>query len=143
MYELISLALIGISIALLVLAIIWETGDYMRLQKRPPLSEIDEEDQEDELIFYGCFNRENNAYWKHLYIIAWISTGLIWAALWAFDIRVDLNFNVYASRQKPSFLLIVLIFVIILLISYIVTNFRQFHLYRVMCSKIKEDNVIF
>ena len=133
-------------IILFVLAVVWEWRDYRRLEKRPPLSEIEEENKTKELYFYSCFMANNRVSWRHIYIASFLSSLLIWALLYMFGVET-LNTIKFTSidirRRSIPYSFVLLVFASIFVITYIVEQFRSFHLYRPMCSKVKEDNEIF
>lgn len=131
-------------LALFILAVYWEVSDYRRLERRPPLSQLEtEEEKTQELYFYSCFMANNRVSWRHIYIASFISTLLIWAGLYMFGLRTRMALTFCGPVNRPPFTMVFLIFVAIFVITYIVEQFRSFHLYRPMCSKVKEDNEIF
>lgn len=120
------LILIGLAI-FLVLALYWEAQDSKRLEARPHIYQIDDPVQrEREYIFHACFNVDNNIQWRTIYIAAIVSALFIFYLLYYLKYPVSI----------PLFFMIVVIMVIVF---YIVNIFRTFHLYRVMCSKVKPD----
>lgn len=137
MYEVLSYAIIVFGTIIFLLALYWEYCDIYRLETRPPIEEIDEEKQQDELLFYGCFNYENRVAWRCIYIASFISTILIVLLLITFRIRPTLDASFCGPVDRPGFGLVFLIFVAILIIAYIVDHFKEYHLYRLMCYKIK------
>ena len=118
-----------ILIVFLILALFWEYKDYFRLYARPNVNTLTSAQQQRELIFYGCFNYENKVEWRSILIGTILSTLLIWYILLQF--RLDVSGN-----------MIILIALSILGIFYILDTFKNFHLYRVMCSKIKPELTI-
>lgn len=123
--------IIIIIVVLIVLyAFICEYRDYSRIGRRSELSDITSEvDKNNELLFYGCFNFENNITWRSLFILSFISTLII----------------AYIMNQTNNDLSINLYLAILLVIFFTFlggSTFKTFHLYRPMCSKIKPDNII-
>ena len=118
-----------ILILFLILALFWEYKDYFRLYARPNVNTLTPSQQQRELIFYGCFNYENKVEWRSILIGTILSTLLIWYILLQFDIPVQGN-------------MIILMALSILGIFYILDTFKTYHLYRIMCSKIKPELTI-
>jgi len=114
---------------LLILAIYWEVSDYSRIANRARISELEGEDREKEYTFLSCFNYENNVRWRSIFIAATIATILIAAVLSLFEVCYGAG-------------LIILVFAAVFVSVYGVEVFRSFHMYRPMCSKVKEDLVI-
>lgn len=137
MYEVVSYGIIVLGTIIFILAIFWEYCDINRLENRPPLEDLPEDEQEDELLFYGCFNYENRVAWRCIYIASFISTLLIIFLLMAFRIRPSLDLTLCNPVERPGFGIVVLTFLAILIIAYIVDHFKEYHLYRLMCYKIK------
>jgi hypothetical protein len=123
---------------LLILAVYWEVNDYKRLEQRPNLDTLTDEEREKEYIFYSCFNYENNVKWRSIFIATTIATLLILAVLTLFN-----NFGVLRECYY-DFLpaLIILIFASIFVAFYGIEAYRSFHMYRPICSKIKQDITI-
>lgn len=110
----------------LVLALYWEYKDYHRLYRRPNIYSLRPERRHRELTFYGCYNYENKVEWRLILIGAIISSFFIWYLLKQFGYAINNN-------------VVILVFLIILSVFYILSTFKTFHLYRVMCSKIKPE----
>jgi hypothetical protein len=122
-----------IAIILFLLAIYWEAMDYCRIKKRPCLSDIkSKKDRIKETRFHARFNYENNPVWRNVYIGSFISAAAISAILY------------YCGYDWPTknILFPLLILIIIFFVFYIIYNFKQFHLYRDMCSKIDQNITI-
>ncbi len=120
----------GIFLLALILAVYWEYADHARLTSRKPINQDDDDfEREREYLFYGCFNYENNVYWRSIFIATAISMGVL----------------VYILSQLKVPITIWLVFLIILAVFipfYAIVTFRTFHLYRVMCNKIKPELTI-
>jgi len=116
---------------LLVLAIYWEVKDIQRLDSRKPVYKIkDPKEKEREMEFYACFNAENNIQWRGIFIMTTVATLLILYVIYQFYpdcINVNMAFLIFAA---------------IILVFYIGHIFRQFHVYRPMCAKVKKDKTI-
>ena len=134
--------LIIVGLILLVLAIYWEYRDHDRLKDRPNIDEVDEEDRIDEYLFYGCFNAENRVSWRNIYIATFISVLLIWYILIIFNFAPRMSLSLCNMGGRPSMNILILIFVAIFCIFYIVDQFREFHLYRDMCAKVRSDKCV-
>lgn len=134
--------LIIVALILLVLAIYWEYQDHERLKDRPTIDEVDEDDRIDEYLFYGCFNAENRVSWRNIYIATFISVLLIWYILIIFNFAPRMSLSLCNVSGRPSINILILIFVAIFCIFYIVDQFREFHLYRDMCAKIRTDKCV-
>lgn len=135
-------ALVIVGLILLILAIYWEYQDHDRLKDRPDIDEIDEEDRLNEYLFYGCFNAENRVSWRNIYIASFISVLLIWYILIIFNFAPRMTLTLCNSGGRPSLNILILIFITIFCIFYIVDQFREYHLYRDMCAKIRTDKCI-
>lgn len=122
--------LIILGLAILLLAFFWELKDYKRLQKRPSLSKIKDPKQKiKELKFYGSYNSENNIYWRFIFIISFLSVFAVYNLLKTYNVNLDEN-------------MLIITFFCIFLVQYFAWNFKVFHLYRVMTSKISTDRKI-
>lgn len=119
-----------ILIILFILALWWEVNDYIRLQNRTPVSEIDEEDQSKELKFYGCYNYQNAIYWRGTFIGAFL--GAIISSLL-------LELTDYKWMSTKKYYVPFVIFVGVFVIFHILMTFKDYHLFRIMCSKIDDD----
>lgn len=119
-----------IAIILLLLALFWEFKDYSRLQKRPMISKLKtSKDKLKELKFYACYNSENAIFWRSGYIVAAITVYLIYLSSKMFN--TELNEH-----------LLILMFLSVFLTQYFMNNFKTFHLYRVMSSKVVGKSVL-
>lgn len=114
-----------------ILAIYWEKQDYTRINNRPPIHEMEKSKKMSELKFYACFNSENNVMWRNLYISTIISY-----------LAIVFVFRTYHPEFRLSWQCSIGVIFFIFLIFYMVHNYRSFHLYRVMSSKIKPDMII-
>lgn len=116
-----------IILAVLCLSVYWEYKDNRRLENKKHISEIKTaKGRIKEYEFYGAFNYENNVQWRTVYIGAFISTLLLYTTV---KLNVDSEKYMY-------------IFLTIFLVYYFITNFRTFHLYRIMASKVKSNSII-
>ena len=122
--------LVILGLALLLLAFFWELKDYKRLHKRPSLSKIKDPKQKiKELKFYASYNSENNIFWRSIFIISFLSVFVIYNLLKTYNVNLDEN-------------MLIIIFLCIFLVQHFAWNFKVFHLYRVMTSKISTDKKI-
>jgi len=122
--------LIIIGLILLFLAFFWELKDYNRLHKRPNIYKIKSTREKiKELKFYATYNSENNIFWRSIFIISFLAVFAIYNMLKMHNIQLDEN-------------MLILTFTCIFLIQYFAWNFKVFHLYRVMTSKISSDKKI-
>ncbi len=127
----IQIFLILAIIVLLVLAIYWEIKDYQRIKARPFLCDIKcSKKREEELEFHACFNARNNVQWRGIFIMSFFAAVLV----------------VYIIQElyclEIGFNLFLLTFAAILIVFYIGSTFRTFHLYRDMCARVKSDKNI-
>jgi len=114
---------------LFLLAFYWEYKDYHRMYKRPYIKDIKNTNQKiKELTFYSTYNYKNNIYWRSIFIISIISILIINYIMKSYSIDI-----------KQEVLIICLI--VIFLVQYFVNNFKVFHLYRIMSSKITNEQV--
>ena len=81
-----------------------------------------EQERKKEYEFYGCYNYENNIIWRMIFIQTFIIVCFIYA----------IQDNLHPKQY-------VYIFIIIFLVTYFTTNWKIFHFYRVMASKVKES----
>jgi hypothetical protein len=115
-------------VALLVSAIMWEAGDIVKLYARRTVYDIEDfKEREKEYKFYATFNHENNIMWRSHFISAFIATVLIY-----FYMK---NYSRGGTLELDSFAILLIIF----LIYYLTHMYRNFHIYRVMASKVKSD----
>ena len=115
-------------VILLVLAASWEFKDYKRIKSRPYICDIkSDKDKQKEMEFYACFNSKNNIQWRGIFIMTFVSTFLVTYIISQFYDEC-INFN-----------LPILIFGAILLVFYIGDIYKNYHLYREMCYKVKGD----
>jgi hypothetical protein len=119
-----------IIVVILLYALICEYKDYVLLGSRPALSSITNDvDKNNELLFYGCFNSENNIQWRSSYILSVVSMLVISYILKEWGYIVELNLQL-------------LILFTIFMVFFGASTFKNFHLYRPMCAKIKPENII-
>lgn len=115
---------------ILVLAVYWEYKDYKRLYARPMLKEIkDPKKKEKEMKFYACFNYENAVLWRMMFVVAFLSCILIKFILKSFGTEI-----------KSDIFIIML--AIIFLIQYFASDFKNFHLYRLMAYKVQNKKYL-
>lgn len=126
------LIILGIILCIIfVLALWWEVHDYLRLQNRPPVSDItDPAEKEKELQFYGCYNYQNAIYWRGTFIGSFI--GTIIASLF-------LELTDYKWFSVGKYYVPFVIFVGIFAVFHILITFKDYHLFRLMCAKIDDD----
>jgi len=122
--------LIGTFIMLiLVTAIYWEYKDQKRLEKRNRIKDIkDPKERIKEYEFYGTFNYENNVNWRSIFIGSFISSLVIYLSL---KNVLNCNFNTYY-----------ILFIIIFLVYYFISDFKKFHLYRLMANKVRLRDIL-
>ena len=116
-----------ILIFLLAIACYFEFSDYQRVAKRPDIKSAKNPQMEYE--FYGCFNYDNNIYWRSIYIATFIASFVIWYVLYITGHKISV----------PTFLIIM---IIIFFLFYGITHYKTFHMYRVMCNKVRPDKII-
>ena len=128
--KIITLIVSLICIIVTILAFFWEFRDYLRLQRKKCVYDIkDPDEKEKEYIFYSTFNYENFIVWRSIFIQSGISTLLIVFVMKTFGMKIQISHA------------IIFLF-IIFLVFYFGANFKNFHLWRVMASKIKPDIAI-
>jgi len=112
------------------LAFYWEVSDYLRLEKKRTVYDIkDKKEKEREYIFYSTFNYENAVTWRAIYISSGFATILIYYILSATGAPVTLE-------------TIIAVFFMIFFVLYYMDNFKSFHMWRVMASKIKPQTIL-
>jgi len=122
--------LLYILYVLLVLALYWEYKDYKRLYARPMLKEIkDPKKKEKELKFYACFNYENAVLWRMMFVVAFICAILI-----------KFVFKTFGTEIKTD--LFILLIAVIFFVQTFATDFKHFHLYRVMAYKVQNKKYL-
>ena len=131
-------------VVIAILASWWEYSDHCRLLERKSLKDLPEEEREDELKFYACYNSDNRVSWRTLFLASLISTILIWYLLYVFGVKVKLQTSFYSEKyyREPSFNILLAIFLIIFIIFYIFDHLKEYHLYRKISSKVKDDETI-
>jgi hypothetical protein len=108
----------------------WEIKDIYRVGILKNVFDIkNPEEKENAYKFFSTFPYENTVTWRHIYIASIVSSILIYYILIANKTSV-----------KPEIGLA--IFFIIFFIGYYIDNFRSFHIWRVMASKINPSSVI-
>ena len=117
-------------VIIFILAIYWEAKDMLRVSKLPNVYDIkDPKKKEDAYIFFSTFPYENTVTWRHIYIGATVSAILIYYIL-------------LASKNKISIEIGLGVFFIIFFTYYYIDNFRSFHLWRVLDSKVKKATIL-
>lgn len=131
------LILITVVLYLLYNAIKWEANDIRKIYNRQPVYLIkDKKEKEKEYIFYSTFNSENNVVWRSLFICSVISSLLIY-----FFFK---NYTSYQSTDKDSLEInCFIILFIVFLVYYLMSTFKNFHMYRVMTGKILKNKFVF
>ena len=131
-YTYAQLVIIFALFILLILSVFWEIKDHQRIKARPPICSIkSKRRRKKEMEFHACFNAENNIEWRGIFIMTFISTFLIVYIIYQFYSEYPINLN-----------MVFLIFAAIILVFYIGSVFRNFHLHREMCAKVKKDKII-
>jgi len=126
----VTLIIIICTIIFMVLALYWESQDILRISKLPNVYDINNpEKKEKAYIFYGTFSYENTVVWRHIYIGAIISTVLIYYVLTSSKFPISLEIGLA-------------IFFLIFFIFYYISNFRSFHIWRVIASKVQPAIII-
>jgi hypothetical protein len=123
--------IIALVIIIFILAIYWEHIEYYRLSIRPHLSKVPKGKRLNELRFYATFNSDNNVIWRRFFITAVLCV-----------IAITFIINTYHPNVSLSWQANMAILFFIFLLFYATENYRVFHLYRVMSSKVKRDTVI-
>ena len=120
-----------IVVLIVVYAVFAEFKDYRLLEKRPPLSLIaSDEDKNKELLFYSCFNYENNIQWRSIFATSALATLII---------GYILHESYSGEIRTNTYVLILLVIFFAFFGSYV---FKTFHMYRPMCGKVKPENTI-
>ena len=114
---------------LFFMAVYWEIKDISRIDQRIPIEDIPPEEQKKEYIFYSTFNYENAVTWRMNYISAFVATLFIFFAL---------SYTGY--KVNPATALV--IFFIIFFVYYYFDNFKSFHFWRTMASKVKPQIIL-
>lgn len=123
--------MILIIVILLILAIYWEYKDYIRIAKRNCIDTIPDDKRERELKFYATFMSKNNIVWRFNFILCFISFCAIMYVLKSLNITTNINSNVG-----------MMLFFMTFLIFHLGSQFKTYHFYRVMTSKIETDTII-
>lgn len=119
-----SLVVLG----LLYCAMKWESNDIKKFYARRPVYDIkDPVEREKEYMFYSTFNAENHIMWRSLFMSATIASVVIYLFL-----------KNYSDPKKMELNCFVILF-IVFLIYYLTHIYRNFHVYRVMASKVKKN----
>lgn len=131
--------LIVIIIILFVLAIYWEVGDYKIIKSRKNLSDIKNKDEKArELLFYGCFNAENNIRWREIFIMSIVSSLIV---LYIFKQFSNNGTGDTAGKNTMGLNVFLLVFVIIFCIFLGSSMYKTYHLYNGMCGKINPHKI--
>lgn len=114
-----------IAIALILCAALrWEKDDIQKIWKMKPVYKIkDPKERKRKLRFVTTFMYRNNIMWRSLFIVGLISTTIIYMYL-----------RNYASNNLLQNC--VVIFLIIFICFTAGSDYRKFHIYRVLGSKI-------
>jgi hypothetical protein len=124
-------SMILIIVILLILAIYWEYKDYMRIAKRNCIDTIPDDKRERELKFYATFMTKNNIVWRFNFILCFICFCAMMYVLKSLNITTNINKNVG-----------MMLFFMTFLIFHLGFQFKTYHFYRVMTSKIETDTII-
>ena len=109
-------------------ALRWEANDIKKIYARRKVYEIKNfKEREKEYKFYATFNHENHIMWRSLFISACIASVIIYIYL-----------KNYFSQERIALDCFVILFVIFL-VFYLMHIYRNFHIYRVMASKVRKD----
>lgn len=126
-----NLTLIFLSAIVLFLlygALRWEANDIKKLYARRNVYEIkNRKEREKEYKFYATFNHENHIMWRSLFISSFIASVIIYIYF--------KNFSNSKNLELDSFVVLFTIF----LVFYLTHLYRNFHIYRVMASKVRKD----
>ena len=118
-----------IIILLFAAALYWEYKDLQRLEKRKRIKDIkDSKERIKEYEFHGVFNYENNVQWRTIFICSFISTITIYLFL---NNTLNCKFNTYY-----------ILFIIIFLVYYFMSDLKKFHLYRIMANKVRLHDML-
>ena len=116
-------------VVILVFAIIWEVSDWNRLLNRPPMTDLQEDEQEAEMLFYACFNAKNNITWRSNFILASASILLITYVIYQFTKEININ-------------MLIITFLVIFAVFHVGSIYKTFHLYNEMCLKVEPQKTI-
>lgn len=108
-------------ILLWLMAIFYEIRDIQLVRKKKSVDQFPNEERQREYEFYGCYMYENNIIWRMLFIQTLIAVAIVYVIQ-----------PVVITPMQCMYL-----FFIIFLVSYFASNFKVFHFYRVMASKVK------
>ena len=145
--EMIAYGLVVAIIIIVILAALaawWEYNDHCRLLDRKKIKDLPEDEREEELKFYACYNSENRVSWRTLFLASLISTALIWYLLLIFGVKTKMRLPFHSEDyyKEPSFNLLIAVFLIVFIIFYIFDHLKEHHLYKKMSSKVKDEEVI-
>lgn len=124
------MVIVFLSIIIIIIAynaICWEANDIAKIYARPRLHELSSTEKDKELMFYATFNHDNNIMWRSLFLTAIIATTCIYIYLK----------NAY-SPENAEISGFVILFVIFFA-NYMNHIYRNFHIYRVMASKVRPE----
>ena len=111
------------------MALYWEYKDYNRINKRKKLYEIcDPVERDKELVFYATFMERNHVWWRFNYILCAI--GVVFS-LYLLKYKYH-NLNVDVSD-------VIIVFLVMFFTFYVGYNYKHFHFYRVISSKVDVD----
>ena len=128
----IKIIIVIIIVIFVIMAVFCERQDSRRLSIRPNLIDIkNHKERERELLFYGCFNSENNVTWRWLFITALISSLVI---SYGFS-------KIYSDKKKFSFDMFLMLFAVTFATFYIMTSLKTHHLYNNMCGKLRNEEL--
>ena len=115
---------ITLFVVIFVLAVWWEINDAKRiLRHRAAFDETDLDRQRKAYAFFGCHMYQNRVTWRGAYIVAAIAI-------------LGLLYVLYAFGYDPSLNMLILLFGVIFVVSYIYGSFNGYHLHRPMCGKV-------
>lgn len=122
-----TIVIIVILIVLLIFAFKGEIQDYQKVKDSPKVYDTDNLKEREELYkYYSTFCYDNTVNWRSNYILSCASAGALY-------------FIFQVANVKMSLKLFALSIVIIYLIFYFGDNFKSYHFWRIIASKVKDD----
>lgn len=132
MKDLKILIFLGTVVLILVFyAIKWEASDIKKVYSRRNVYDIKNiKEREKEYKFYSTYNHSNNIMWRSIFICAVISSIVIYLFLKKYGNKYNMEMNIFP------------VMFIIFIVFYFNHQYRSFHIYRVMASKINKYSYI-
>lgn len=122
--DIITYFLLVILSILLGLGIMWEKKDYGRIEKSPKVYHMNDlAEREEWYKFYASFQYQNTVCWRSNYISAVAATFVLYFILGTAGVKLSIRITI-------------IMLLIIFLIFYFADNFKTFHFWRVISSKV-------